>query len=325
MGRRYRSKVGDDSDLDELLRGVVVFALVASLGLYFADRFLFYKAVAGLVVLIVLIFVGAILWGRYQDRKRFEKCRAITKNYGSALNNFLDQFGRAKAKDAAFKYQQYAFTGEHLRYLFDDLEKHGFALNKKDLYRILRRFIDERERDFTLKSLHNGAGRRFDEPDGAGFEALIKRLYEGNGYTAQLTGRTGDQRGDLVVVRDDAKKVIQAKLRNNMSVGNDAVQQVIAAKGIHNCPGAVVTTNSTFTPEAEELARVHGVELVGGKLLRLRLQEVLGESWRSTLGRRVRELCAISAERLIFDVEGQSWGHLHCGRGFESFGVDLGG
>ena len=108
-------------------------------------------------------------------------------------------------------------------------------------------------------------------------------------------------------------------------VGNDAVQQVIAAKGIYNCPGAVVTTNSTFTPEAEELARVHGVELVGGKLLRLRLQEVLGESWRSTLGRRGRELCAISAERLIFDVEGQSWGHLHCGRGFESFGVDLGG
>ena len=64
-----------------------------------------------------------------------------------------------------------------------------------------------------------------------------------------------------------------------MTVGNDAVQQVIAAKAIYNCPGAVVITNSTFTPEAEELARVHGVELVDGKLLRLRLQQVLGESW----------------------------------------------
>ena len=30
---------------------------------------------------------------------------------------------------------------------------------------------------------------------------------------------------------------------------------------------------------AGELARVHGVELVDGKLFRLRLQEVLGESW----------------------------------------------
>ena len=80
-------------------------------------------------------------------------------------------------------------------------------------------------------------------------------------------------------MRDDTKKVIQAKLRRNMTVGNDAVQQVIGAKGVYNCPGAVVITNSTFTPEAEELARIHGVELVDGKLLRVRLQETLGESW----------------------------------------------
>ena len=152
-------------------------------------------------------------------------------------------------------------------------------VSQKDFYRILRRFIDKRERDFTLKSVHGGAAGRFNDLDGDKFEALIKRLYEGAGYTAQLTGRTGDQGGDLVVVRDDAKKVIQAKLRRNMTVGNDAVQQVVAAKGVYNCPAAVVITNSTFTPEAEELARVHGVELVDGKLLRLRLQETLGESW----------------------------------------------
>jgi len=41
----------------------------------------------------------------------------------------------------------------------------------------------------------------------------------------------------------------------------------------------VVITNSTFTPEAEELARIHGIELVDGKLLRVGLQETLGESW----------------------------------------------
>ena len=276
MRRRYRK---DDSDLDDLFGALFGLTILGSLGLYFADRALFYEAVAGLVVLVILIVVGAILWGRHRDRKRDEKYRAITKDYGSVLNNFVDKFGRAKAKEAAFKYQQYAFTQEHLGYLHDDLEKQGTALNTKDLYRILRRFIDERERDFTLKSVHNGATRRFNDLDGTGFEALIKRLYEGAGYTAQLTGRTGDQGGDLVVVRDDVKKVIQAKLRRKMTVGNDAVQQVVAAKAIYNCPGAVVITNSTFTPEAKELARVHGVELVDGKLLRLRLQETLGESW----------------------------------------------
>jgi hypothetical protein len=276
MRRQYRR---DDSDLEDLFSGLFGLTILGSLGLYFADRALFYKAVAGLVVLIILIVVGVILWGRHRARKFDATYSGITKSYGSVLNNFIDQFGRAKAKEAAFTYQQYAFTQEHLGYLHDDLEKHGIAVSTKDFYRILRRFIEERERTFTLKSVHSGAAGRFDELDGDRFEALIKRLYEGAGYTAQLTGRTGDQGGGLVVVRDDAKKVIQAKLRRNMTVGNDAVQQVIAAKGVYNCPGAVVITNSTFTPEAEELARVHGVELVDGKLLRLRLQEALGESW----------------------------------------------
>ena len=170
-----------------------------------------------------------ILWGRHKTRKFDGTYGAITTSYGSVLNNFLDQFGRAKAKDAAFTYQQYAFTEERLGYLQDDLAEHGVVLSTKDFYRTLRRFIDERERTFTLKSLHNAAVRRFVDLDGDKFETLIKRLYEGAGYTAQLTGRTGDQGGDLVVVRDDAKKVIQAKLRRSTTVGNDAVQQVIGA------------------------------------------------------------------------------------------------
>ena len=276
MTRRYRR---DDPDLYDFLSGLLGLAIIGSFALYFVDRTKFYEIVVGLCVLVVLTTVAAILWSRHQDNKWDEKYRAITKEYGALLNNFVDQFGRAKAKEAAFTYQQYAFTREHLTYLQDDLEKHGVVLSTKDFYRILRRFIDERERDFTLKSIHSGAAGRFDDLDGDKFEALIKRLYEGAGYAAQLTGRTGDQGGDLVVVRDDTKKVIQAKLRRNMTVGNDAVQQVIGAKGVYHCPGAVVITNSTFTPEAEELARIHGVELVDGKLLRVRLQQVLGESW----------------------------------------------
>ena len=275
MRRRYR---GDDPDLFKLASGLLGLAIIGSVALYFVDRTKFYEVVVGLGVLIILITAVSILWFRHQDNTLEKKYQDIKTRYGSVLNNFIDQFGRAKGKEAAFTYQQYAFTREHLTYLYDDLEKQGVAVSKKNFYRILRRFIEERERDFTLKSVHSTT-RRFDDLDGASFEALLKRLYEGNGYTAQLTGRTGDQGGDLVVVRDDGKKVIQAKYRRNMTVGNDAVQQVIAAKGVYNCPGAVVITNSTFTPEAEELARIHGVELVDGKLLRLRLQQVLGESW----------------------------------------------
>ena len=276
MGRRYRS---DNSDLSDFLSSLLGLIIIGSLALYFVDRTLFYQFAAGFCILVILITVGLIRWFGHQDRKREKLYLTVTENFGSVLNNFVDQFGRAKAKEAAFKYQQYAFTREHLTYMQDDLAKRGFALSTKDFYRILRRFIDDRERDFTLKSVHSGAAGRFDDLDGDKFEALIKRLYEGAGYTVQLTGRTGDQGGDLVVVHDDAKKVIQAKLRSKLGVGNDAEQQVVAAKAIYNCPEAVVITNSTFTPKAQELARAHGVELVDGKLLRIRLQQVLGESW----------------------------------------------
>ena len=280
MRRRYRRNDEDDSYIEDLFRSLFGLSILGSLGLYFADRPLFYEFVAGLCVLILLIVIAMILWGRHRDRKFDATYDAIMKSYGSELRNFVDQFGREKAKHAAFEHRQYAFTEEHLEDLQDDLKKHGITVSTKNFDDILRRFIDELDRNFTLKSIHSSSTvRRFNDLDGAGFEALIKRLYEGAGYTAQITGRTGDQGGDLVVVREDAKKVIQAKLRRNMSVGNDAVQQVIAAKGIYNSPDAVVITNSTFTPEADELARVHGVELVDGKVLRMRLQETLGESW----------------------------------------------
>ena len=66
---------------------------------------------------------------------------------------------------------------EHLKYLQDDLYRCRCSQHE-DCYRILRRFIDERERDF-FSLLHNGAAGRFDKLDGDRFEALIKRLYEG--------------------------------------------------------------------------------------------------------------------------------------------------
>jgi len=81
-------------------------------------------------------------------------------------------------------------------------------------------------------------------------------------------------------VRDDAKKVIQAKYRGNETISNDAVQEVIA----QSVSTIVVITKSTFRPGAEELARIHSVELVDGKLLRLRVQEVLGKVGRRRVG-----------------------------------------
>ena len=126
--------------------------------------------------------------------------------------------------------------------------------------------------------MQNGATRRFDDLDGCGFEALIKRRYQGAGYTARSPAGRVIKEATARPARG-CQEGHPSEASSHMSVGNDAVQQVVAAKAIDHCPAAVVITNSTFTPEAEELARVHGVELVDGNVLRMRLQETSGESW----------------------------------------------
>ena len=79
--RRYAAAISrDDPDIGEFFGGLFGLIILGSLGLYFADRALFYKAVAGLVVLIIVIVAGVILWGRRKARTFDATYRAITKD-----------------------------------------------------------------------------------------------------------------------------------------------------------------------------------------------------------------------------------------------------
>lgn len=55
--------------------------------------------------------------------------------------------------------------------------------------------------------------------------------------------------------------MVQAK-RYSGSVGNAAVQQIVAAMRMHSSSGAIVVTNSFFTRSAKELAQANSVDLV---------------------------------------------------------------
>ena len=99
------------------------------------------------------------------------------------------------------------------------------------------------------------------------------------GYTVQLTGRTGDQGGDLVAIKESERLLIQAKCYKNMAVGNDAVQQAFAAKTLYDCNKSIVITTSDFTREAVELSKSTGVELTPKKRLQELLTQYLSENW----------------------------------------------
>ncbi len=55
--------------------------------------------------------------------------------------------------------------------------------------------------------------------------------------------------------------MVQAK-RYNDNVGNRAIQEVLGAKGYYDCNGAMVVTNSHFSPAAVQLAKGKGNKVI---------------------------------------------------------------
>lgn len=92
------------------------------------------------------------------------------------------------------------------------------------------------------------------------FEDFLRKLFKEMGYSVESTKRTGDQGADLIVSKFDEKIVVQAK-HHQGPIGNDAIQQVHAAKGYYKCNEAIVISTSQFTKSAKELARRLGVKL----------------------------------------------------------------
>lgn len=81
------------------------------------------------------------------------------------------------------------------------------------------------------------------------------------GWSTLLTPATGDQGADVIARRAGKVLVLQCKLYST-SVGNDAVQEVFAAKQFQSADLAAVVSNQTFTKSARQLANVNGVRLL---------------------------------------------------------------
>lgn len=96
--------------------------------------------------------------------------------------------------------------------------------------------------------------------DGITFERRLAHLFAGRGYRVTQTCARGDYGADLVIQRDGARTVVQAK-RWKKNVGVKAIQEAVAAKPIYRCDYAMVVTNRYFTEQAKRLAEANGVRL----------------------------------------------------------------
>jgi restriction system protein len=102
---------------------------------------------------------------------------------------------------------------------------------------------------------------RIDEMPGVEFERACADIFRRLGYKVKTTKTTGDQGADLLLEGKYGRAVVQTK-RQKSKVGNEAVQQVVAAKAFYAANDAFVVTNHFYSPAAMRLAEANGVRLL---------------------------------------------------------------
>ena len=95
---------------------------------------------------------------------------------------------------------------------------------------------------------------------GEQFEKFLKDLFSRLGYAVEITKATADQGVDLLLLKNVETTAVQAKCYSS-SVGNSAVQEVVAGKSFYNADKTMVVTNNYFTSSAKELAASNNVIL----------------------------------------------------------------
>nr|WP_272931012.1 restriction endonuclease [Acetobacter indonesiensis] len=93
------------------------------------------------------------------------------------------------------------------------------------------------------------------------YERYCAKLLRKEGWEALVTSECGDQGADVIASKNGLRVVLQCKLYSK-AVGNDAVQQVAAARHHYSARLAAVVSNAPYTIPAQQLARTNKVFLL---------------------------------------------------------------
>jgi HJR/Mrr/RecB family endonuclease len=238
----------------------------------------------GKALIIALSFAGVVVififLRRYLRKKHFDSVLNKLKNSNQEeyLKNFISRFGLEGGKKKGFEFRGHNFDWDRINDLKKIFKEQCIISNEKDIFALLKFYIQEKEESLTRESVRTEP-QKLSDLSGSDFERLLYRLFEKMGYKVEHIGRSGDQGGDLIANNNGERILIQAKCYKDWSTGNDAVQQVVGAMQHYNCNRTMVITTSHFTPEAITLAKDNRTELVSKEHLQELLQNYLGESW----------------------------------------------
>ncbi|MDD2446029.1 MAG: restriction endonuclease [Clostridia bacterium] len=247
-------------------------------GLWFADKQSFWKHFfIGIGIIITLIFIF-LLFKKLSKKRKENLIKDInTLGLNNDINNFINRAGIEKGKDA-WKYIGYGFNIDKMKIFIKTLKEKGLKIKEiNDLEYILKVFIDNKE-ESIIKGGFSFNENKFSSLSGTEFENLLVKLFESIDYVVEHLGSVGDQGGDLILNKDGERILIQAKCYTN-NIGNQAVQQAVAAKKYYDCGRVMVIGTADFTREAVDLARANNVELMKKKQLQELLLLHLNQNW----------------------------------------------
>ena len=93
------------------------------------------------------------------------------------------------------------------------------------------------------------------------YEYYCASILRENGWDAKITKGSGDHGVDVIAKSDGLVLAIQCKLYSS-NVGNAAIQEVVTGMKFWGAKIPIVVTNSNYTKQAIEIARVHRVYLL---------------------------------------------------------------
>ena len=99
-----------------------------------------------------------------------------------------------------------------------------------------------------------------DQMSGEEFEKYIGNYFKKLGYKVIVTQLSGDFGVDIIIENEFVKIGVQAKRYTN-TVGNSAIQEIVAGMKHYNLDKGMVITNNYFSRAAIELAKDNNVIL----------------------------------------------------------------
>lgn len=148
----------------------------------------------------------------------------------------------------------------------------GNSITTDEIFSHILEFLKEKDKKSSIR--FNLRQAVFDlGPTGFPFEKYIERVFQSQGYHAQvdviLTGECVNHEIDVLIEKDGKKEIVEAKF-HNQTVGKTDVQVVLYVyarfldvKEKNNIDGVWVITNTKLTTDAIDYAKCKGIKVIG--------------------------------------------------------------